>query len=626
MISSRPTTERATGGWRKRLLSIRRTLIFSASLFIIVTSYVAAFSLRADFSVPTEWWPKLLESLPFLIAARLYAFRQYNLLHGWWKHAGVSEFVDIVKAVLVSSAIFATVVVLLFGVYAVPRSVVLIDGMFLTALLAGSRLVSRGILRWERGRPSGPVQRAILVGDLAGVAPALREILKDYDLAIQPLGVIDLSGRSTGLRLHGVPVLGGEDDLSQVLVAEAAETVLLAISGRDGATLRRVLSKCDRAGVAFKIVPSLRQVIGERPRLSDLRDVDVDDVLGRHQARLDVEGLRDTLCGRRVLITGAAGSIGSELARQVAAYGPQEIVLLDRNEQALASLETEIHDRFSDLRFFPLLCDIRNRDSIREIFASHRPDLVYHAAAYKHVPMMEMNPIEAVKNNVLGTRDLIEASDRFGVTKFVLISTDKAIQPINIMGLTKRVAERLLESATSRGCCKIAVRFGNVFGSEGSVVPILLRQIRDGGPVTLTHPEATRYFMTIPEAVQLVLQASALGTGGELFVLDMGEPVRILDLATSLIRLAGLRPEKDIEIRITGLRPGERLHEVTLIDEATEPTSCEKIWMRRANGGSSSLAETVSFVEELIQRNDEREVLAWLRREGGARVSPRSSA
>ncbi len=626
MISSRPTTERATGGWRKRLLSIRRTLIFSASLFIIVTSYVAAFSLRADFSVPTEWWPKLLESLPFLIAARLYAFRQYNLLHGWWKHAGVSEFVDIVKAVLVSSAIFATVVVLLFGVYAVPRSVVLIDGMFLTALLAGSRLVSRGILRWERGRPSGPVQRAILVGDLASVEPLLREILEHSDLAIQPLGVIDLSGRSTGLRLHGVPVLGGEDDLSQVLVAEAAETVLLAISGRDGATLRRVLSKCDRAGVAFKIVPSLRQVIGERPRLSDLRDVDVDDVLGRHQARLDVEGLRDTLCGRRVLITGAAGSIGSELARQVAAYGPQEIVLLDRNEQALASLETEIHDRFSDLRFFPLLCDIRNRDSIREIFASHRPDLVYHAAAYKHVPMMEMNPIEAVKNNVLGTRDLIEASDRFGVTKFVLISTDKAIQPINIMGLTKRVAERLLESATSRGCCKIAVRFGNVFGSEGSVVPILLRQIRDGGPVTLTHPEATRYFMTIPEAVQLVLQASALGTGGELFVLDMGEPVRILDLATSLIRLAGLRPEKDIEIRITGLRPGERLHEVTLIDEATEPTSCEKIWMRRANGGSSSLAETVSFVEELIQRNDEREVLAWLRREGGARVSPRSSA
>lgn len=626
MTASRSTTEHATGGWRKRLLSVRRTLIFSASLFIIVTSYVVAFSLRADFSVPTEWWPKLLESLPFLIAARLYAFRQYNLLHGWWKHAGVSEFVEIVKAVSVSSAIFATLVVLLFGVYAVPRSVVLIDGMILTALLAGSRLVSRWILRWDRGRPSGPVQRAILVGDLASVEPLLREILEHSDLPVQPLGVIDLSGRSTGLRLHGVPVLGGEDDLSQVLATEAVETVLLAISSRDGATLRRVLSKCDRAGVAFKMVPSLRQVIGERPSLSGLRDVEVDDVLGRHQARLDVEGLRDTLCGRRVLITGAAGSIGSELSRQVAAYDPQEIVLLDRNEQTLANLEAEIRDRFPVLRFFTLLCDIRNGESIRKIFASHRPDLVYHAAAYKHVPMMEMNPIEAVKNNVLGTRDLIEASDRFGISKFVLISTDKAIQPVNIMGLTKRVAERLLEGATSRGCCKIAVRFGNVFGSEGSVVPILLRQIRDGGPVTLTHPEATRYFMTIPEAVQLVLQASALGTGGEIFVLDMGEPVKILDLATSLIRLAGLRPGEDIEIRITGLRPGERLHEVTLIDEATEPTSCEKIWVRRANGGSSSLVETVSVVEKLIHRNDEREVLAWLRREGEIRVTPRSPA
>jgi FlaA1/EpsC-like NDP-sugar epimerase len=289
-------------------------------------------------------------------------------------------------------------------------------------------------------------------------------------------------------------------------------------------------------------------------------------------------------------------------------------VLLDRNEGTLAALHAELGERFPRVRALALLCDVRNARRVREILAEHRPEIVYHAAAYKHVPMMEMNPIEAVKNNVLGTRDLLAACDTAGVDKFVLISTDKAVRPINIMGATKRVAERLIEDAVEGGCRRIAVRFGNVLGSEGSVLPILLRQIREGGPVTVTHPEATRYFMTIPEAVQLVLQASAIGAGGEIFVLEMGEPVRILDLATSLIRLAGLQPERDIEIRITGLRPGERLHEETLIDSDTRPTGTDKLWVRPANGRGAPIASELAELERLVHRQDEEAILGWLRR------------
>lgn len=606
-----PPSNEGTAGWRLRLLRGRRPLIVATSLTLAVISYLGAFFLRADFRFPPAWVPLILRSLPFLILARLYAFQHYNLLQGWWTSTGLHDFVDIVKAVSVSTALFVTSVVLVFGAYAIPRSVVLIDWMFLIGLLSGSRVLSR---LWGTRRAFARTQRTLVVGTLAAMEPLVRDILESPAIPLLPVGLIDLDGGRRGARLHGVPVLGGEDDLPEVLASNPVETVLLALSTREGAAVRRILSQCSLEGVSFKIVPPLRHLLEERLQLGDLRDVDADDLLGRTEVRLDLEGLRERLGGRRVLITGAAGSIGSELARQVAAYGAAEIVLLDRNERALVALDAELRGRFPEVAITPLLCDIRDRERTADIFARHRPEIVYHAAAYKHVPMMEMNPVEAVKNNVLGTRDLLEAADASGVERFVLISTDKAVKPINIMGSTKRIAERLLEGAAGRGCRKIAVRFGNVLGSEGSVVPILLRQIRGGGPVTITHPEATRYFMTIPEAVHLVLQASALGDGGEVFVLDMGEPVRILDLATSLIRLNGLQPGRDIEIRITGLRPGERLHEEALIDAESHPTGHEKIWVRRPSDREGFLAEEIRWVEERIEANDHDEVLRWLRR------------
>ena len=604
----------------RRLLLRRRPFIIAASVLLALLSYLTAFWLRAELAFPAAWQPLILKTLPFLLVARLFAFRHYGLLQGWWTGAGMHDFLDIVKSVCVGSALFVTTVVLAFGVYAVPRSVVLIDATILVGLLSGSRVLSRA---WARRHGQATAERTLVVGTLPSVEPLVRDLVETGTLPFRPVGIVDLDGQRSGYRLHGVPILGGEEQIPDVIRAERISTVLLALSTREAATVRRIISRVGGSQVSFKIVPPLREALEERLQLSDLRDVEVDDLLGRTEVQLDVAGLREALRGRRVLITGAAGSIGSELARQVGNYQPARLLLVDRSESTLARLQDELREHYPDLELVPRLVDLRNGPHTRRLFEEHRPEIVYHAAAYKHVPMMEMNPVEAVKNNVLGTRDLLALCDAFGADRFILISTDKAVHPINIMGSTKRVAERLLEMPSTGDCRRIAVRFGNVFGSEGSVVPILLRQIREGGPVTITHPDATRYFMTIPEAVQLVLQASAIGRDGEIFVLDMGEPVRILDLATSLIRLAGFR-EEDIPIRIMGLRPGERLHEEALIDGATRPTSIEKLWVRPANGCDRRFGEEIARLEHMLAAQDQNGILEWLRgltdaaSEGGA--------
>ena len=606
------SARRASGEhWFMKLLAGRRPVIQAANLTIALTSYLIAYWLRADFEIPKSWWGEILVSLPFLLGSRFLAFRYYGLFHGWWKYTGVSDLVDIAKAVSLSSALFATSVVLVFGAYAVPRSVVLIDWILLVALLSGARLASRLFWTWGSRMLRDKTERAIVVGHLAGIEPLVRDLVESSDVPLHPVGLVAIGHASAGHRLHGVRVLGGEDDLPRILESTPVDVVLVALPTGQASVLRRILARSLPSGPAFKLVPPLADRIDQQLQLRDVRDIQVDDLLGRDEVRLDFAGIRDTIHGKSVLITGGAGSIGSELARQVAAHAPAELVLLDRNERTLAALARELATAPTSV--LPILADIRSGERLRRIFDEHRPELVFHAAAYKHVPMMELNPVEAVKNNVLGTRDVVAACDEFGVEKFVLISTDKAINPVNIMGTTKRVAERLLEGRSARRCKTIAVRFGNVFGSEGSLVPILLKQIHDGGPVTITHPDATRYFMTIPEAAQLVLQATTLGQGGEIFVLDMGEPVRILDLALSLIRLAGFTPGHDIEVRITGLRLGERLHEETLIDAAAEQSTHEKIWVHPPARSTNGVGDDIRHVEQLVARYDEAGILAWLR-------------
>jgi FlaA1/EpsC-like NDP-sugar epimerase/lipopolysaccharide/colanic/teichoic acid biosynthesis glycosyltransferase len=608
------------GRWTGKLLAGRRPVIELVNLSLALTSYLLAYSTQTDLDVRPALNRDVLIALPFLLAARLIAFRHYGLFHGWWKYTGVSDLVDIVKAVSLSSALFVTTVVLVFGAFAVPRSIVVFDWLLLITLLAGSRLASRLFWTWGGRMLRERTDQAIVVGDLAAVEPLVRDLVDSPDLPLHAVGLVTTTPVFSGSRIHGVPVLGGEDDLARILESNPVDVVLLALSPGHAAVLRRILARPLPGAPTFKVVPPLRDRIDQRLRLRDLRDIQTDDLLGRDEVRLDLQGIHETLAERCVLITGAAGSIGSELARQVSRHGPRRLLLLDRNERALDALMRELID--APTHCVGLLSDIRYSERLRRIFAEHRPELVFHAAAYKHVPMMELNPIEAVKNNVLGTRDLVAVCEEFGVRKLVLISTDKAVRPVNIMGYTKRVAERLLDGPANGSCRKIAVRFGNVFGSEGSLVPILLRQIRGGGPVTITHPEATRYFMTIPEASQLVLQATVLGQGGEIFVLDMGEPVRILDLAISLIRLAGLTPGRDIDVRITGLRLGERLHEETLIDAGAVRSAHDKIWVHPHETREPIFTE-LEHVEQLVDRYDENGILSWLRR---VAESPRSPA
>jgi FlaA1/EpsC-like NDP-sugar epimerase len=406
----------------------------------------------------------------------------------------------------------------------------------------------------------------------------LRELRKSPNQEFNTIGFIDDDEEKTGVKIHGVPVLGHTPSLERVIEEYGVREVIIAIPGVSGDKMRQIFEACRRTGARFRTVPTRGELERGAARISQIRLVDLEDLLGRAVISLDQQILRQSLNAKRVLVTGAAGSIGRELARQVATYGPEELILLDRNETGLFYLETELREADPSLRLRAIVGDVLDAQLVRGLFARTRPRIVFHAAAYKHVPLMEDNPVEAIKNNVLGTRSLAELAVEAGVERFIYVSTDKAVRPRSVMGATKRVGERLVKSLRCGETRFIAVRFGNVLGSDGSVIPTFRRQITAGGPLTVTHPEASRYFMTIPEAIQLVLTAGAMGQGGEIFLLQMGQAVRIVDMARSMIELSGLRPDEDIRIVFTGLRPGEKLHEELKADsEQALPTSNDKI-------------------------------------------------
>ncbi len=563
-----------------QLTRSRKSLIFLAGdLLAIVLANLLAVALRFDFD-----WPSIVAGnyravelviIDLVLTPAVFYFA--GLYKGYWKYTSLDDLLRLARAVAYRTV---ALIVLFYtlGFYGLPRAVVIISTILLLLLTGSLRLAPRFRFEFFTSRRRAAGRPTLIIGAGDTGESLLRELKKSPHLQYSPLGFIDDDPAKGGLNIHGVTVLGARGDLEKLIQENRIQDVIIAIPSASGEEMREVFEICRRTGAQFRTVPTRGELARGAARISQIRPVDLEDLLGRQVVNLDQQILRRRLTGMRVLVTGAAGSIGREMSRQIAAYEPDALILLDRNENNLFYLENELRELHPHLNLSAVVGDVLDRVRLEGLFREVRPQVVVHAAAYKHVPLMEMNPAEAIKNNVVGTRYLAEISAATGVERFIYVSTDKAVRPTSVMGATKRLGERLVKSIECERTRFIAVRFGNVLGSDGSVIPTFRRQIAAGGPVTVTHPEASRYFMTIPEAVQLVLMAGAMGEGGETFLLQMGEPVRIYDLARNMVELSGLRLDTDVKIVFTGLRPGEKLHEDLKGEyEQALPTSSEKI-------------------------------------------------
>jgi FlaA1/EpsC-like NDP-sugar epimerase len=557
----------------------RRLLIWALQAAIFAFSGISSFLLRFDLSVPQGELTHLAYALPVWIAVKSIVFRIAGLDRGWWRYVSLGDIARIGLGNLAGSVV-SYALIRSIAPAGVPRSVYLIDMMLCFLATAGARATVRLVAETVRPnvRENGEWKRTLIYGAGDAGVSLVQEIRHNPSLPYHLIGFIDDNPQKTRLVIHGVKVLGDGTSLAAIVDRYRVETVLIATPSASGLQLTQVLRHCQQAGVTYKTVPGLGEIIEGNGLAKQIRDVAVEDLLGRRPARLDEEQISGKLEGNVILVTGAGGSIGSELCRQIARFHPEAIVGFEISETALFHLDLEMKSRFPEVPFHPAIGSVQNPQRLREVLEHHQPSILYHAAAYKHVPMMEAHVFEALENNVFGTYTTALAAAKHGIEDFVMISTDKAVRPTSIMGGTKRLAELAVNSLQNGGTRFVSVRFGNVLGSNGSVIPLFKKQIAAGGPVTVTHPEMQRYFMTIPEASQLVLQASTMGKGGEIFVLDMGEPVKIVDLARNLILLSGLRPDEDIRIEFTGVRPGEKLYEeLHTFEESTATTSHEKI-------------------------------------------------
>jgi FlaA1/EpsC-like NDP-sugar epimerase len=605
--------------------ALRHAYIGSVHVLLFVAALWLAFGLRYEFHVPPfaptlpdtipaeavgqPWapayvgvphsvWHVFYSLLVFIVLVKVIVFGYFRLYAGWWQYASIQDLVETFKASHLSTFIILGVVYLCKGLYRygaiqyrleVPDTVFLIDWAATIALAGGLRFLVR-IVR-EGSRPVSPagLTRVLIVGAGDAGEGILREL---YRLPVEKyhvIGFVDDDPRKRGIRIHGVPVLGGVADLASVAQDQKAEEVVIALGRPTRDDLRRIIEVCKGQRLTFRIVPGVADLLDGRLDVTRLREVDINDLLGREPVSLDIEGIGHFLTGKVVLVTGAGGSIGAELCRQITAFKPRRLVLLEQAENNLFYIDRELRGAHPDLEVSPVIADVCDRVRIEEVFRRHSPAVIFHAAAHKHVPMMELNPGEAVKNNVFGTKNVADMACRYKAEAFVLISTDKAVNPTSVMGCTKRIAGMYCQCLARQSACAatkfVVVRFGNVLGSAGSVVPIFREQIARGGPVTVTHPEMRRYFMTIPEATQLVIQAGVMGKSGEIMLLDMGEPIKIVDLARDMITLSGFRPDIDIKIEFQGMRPGEKLfEELRTSAEDVLPTHHKKIfvWQSRS--------------------------------------------
>ena len=559
-----------------------RSLAILHDLAMIPVAWFGAYWLRFNLGpIPGDHLIPALHDLAFVVVIQVLVFRYFGLYRGVWRFASIPDLIRIGKAVLVGVAFSAVAIFLTTRMEGVPRSVFPLYGLLLTALLGGSRLA----VRWSKDHRlyAEDAKRVLIVGAGRAGEMLVRDLLRTRDEHYEPVGFVDDSVPKQGREIHGVRVLGTCAAIADLARQLDVDLIVLAVPSARAQQMRRLVGLCEKAGVPFRTLPPLGRLMSGEVSINQLREVSIEDLLGREPVSLDWEAIRLGVRGKCVLVTGAGGSIGSELCRQIAALDPAHLVLLDQSEFNLYSIERELRQAFPALELSMCLNDVVDRPAIEVIMRSLTPQLIFHAAAYKHVPMLEDKVREAVINNILGTRVMAELADRYGCESFVMISTDKAVNPANVMGASKRAAEIFCQNLNPRSSTRfITVRFGNVLGSAGSVVPLFRKQIEMGGPVTVTHHKITRYFMMVKEASQLILQSGAMGSGGEIFVLDMGEPIRISYLAEQMIRLSGKVPGEDIDILYTGLRPGEKLYEELFHEqEALQRTGHAKILLAR---------------------------------------------
>jgi FlaA1/EpsC-like NDP-sugar epimerase len=577
---------RNSKGEFKMKRKIRTSSLIAADIVLLTISIIASFMLRFDGQVPADFLVvlrKLIISIILIKLVVLYLFKLYNSL---WEYASIEELMEVVAGVITANIAF--IAYMFFVQATLPRSIYILTAVFDMMLLGGLRMSYRVFRRYRTfGNVFSNVKRKqimVIGGGDAGIM-TVKELKNRNFQEGEPVVIIDDNPMKKGKNINGIPVEGNRHDITAIAINKNIDEIIIAMPSAAKNEIKRIIEECKKTDCKLKILPGVYELIDGNLNISKLREVQIEDLLGREEIKLDTNNINNFIKNKVVMVTGGAGSIGSELARQIAKYGPKKLILLDINENGLYDIQQELkwtHNmEETTLDFEAKVGSIRDDDRLNHLFNKYRPEVVFHAAAHKHVPLMEDSPHEAIKNNIFGTLNLVRTADKYNVEKFVQISTDKAVNPTNVMGATKRICEIIIRTFNNKSKTEfVAVRFGNVLGSNGSVIPLFKRQIEEGGPVMVTHPEIIRFFMTIPEASQLVLQAGAMAEGGEIFVLDMGEPVKILTLAEDLIKLSGFVPYEDMDIKITGLRPGEKLYEELLLDdEGISQTKHKKIYI-----------------------------------------------
>ena len=580
--------------WRIEILII-------LDIISIILSYIFAFFIKFGMNVSSGYIHRYTRIMPLIIILYLIPLSIFKMYRSLWSNVGIDEVLN--GLIACNIGMLLTYIFNKVLNYQIPFSIQLASGIFIFFLITCLRVsyrVYRRIVIYEIGKNLNYKKRVLVIGAGSCAHIVIDEMFKNKEMNMMPVGIIDDNNIKKGTFLRGVKVLGNRKDIKKIVKEREVDLILIAISKISAKDKKEILEICQQTNIKTKVIPGVYEIMDGQVNLTKMRDVNLKDLLGREEIKLDKEYVGSYLENKVVLVTGGGGSIGSELCRQISRFNPKKLLILDIYENSVYDLQNELSRTVPNIEKIVIIASVRDRKRMSKIFKKYKPQVVFHAAAHKHVPLMENNPGEAIKNNVVGTLNTAELASNYGAERFVLISTDKAVNPTNIMGASKRLCEMIIQGLNKKSSTEfVAVRFGNVLGSNGSVIPLFKKQIKEGGPITLTHKDITRYFMLIPEAVQLVLQASAYANGGEIFVLDMGSPVKIYDLAENLIKLSGLKPYEDIDIKITGLREGEKLYEELLMsEEGLEKTPHEKIFIGRP--GDFDINELKKDISELL--------------------------